>query len=149
MILFFSNLQEREAVKEQGEVETHRNSIVTISEGADIWSSARTIRLREYSESNILPSASSGHIVKAMVRECSIVSDTARGEANRSHLILQRSVLASKINDISAKSREGRVLHANDSTSSGIQGNRVVQSEQVIRKHGGVAEDKNKVRIRT
>jgi DNA-directed RNA polymerase alpha subunit len=41
------------------------------------------------------------------------------------------------------------VLHANASTSSGIQGERVVRSEEAIRKHGGVAEDKNKVRIRT
>jgi hypothetical protein len=119
-------------VKEQGEVETHWNSIVAISEGADIWSSERTIRLREYSESNILPLASPGHRVEAMVRECSLVSDTAWGEANRSHLILQRSVLASKINDISAKYWEGRVLHANASTSSGIQGERVVQSKQAI-----------------
>jgi hypothetical protein len=35
MIFFFSNLQERESVKEQGEVNTHWNSIVAISEGAD------------------------------------------------------------------------------------------------------------------
>jgi hypothetical protein len=61
---FFSNLQDREAVKEQGEVETHWNSIVTILEGEDIWSSERTIGLREYSGSNIMSLASSGHRVK-------------------------------------------------------------------------------------
>jgi hypothetical protein len=88
-----------------------------------------------------MPLASSGRRAKAMVRECSLVSDTAWGEANRSHLILQQSVLASKINDIVAKSREGRVMRANVSTGSGIQGERVVQSEQAIRKHGGVTED--------
>jgi hypothetical protein len=67
----------------------------------------------------------------------------------RSHLILQRSVLASKINDSAAKSLVGRVLHhANASTGSGRQGKRVVRSEQAIRKHGDVAEDKNKVRMR-
>jgi len=148
MIGFFSNLHNREAVRGQGELETHWESIMAIAEGEDIWSSDRTIGLREYSESHILPLASSGHRVEAMVRECSLVSDTARGEANRSHLILQRSVLASKINDIAAKSREGRVLHANASIGSGIQGERVVRSEEAIRKHGGVAEDKGKVRMR-
>jgi hypothetical protein len=117
---FFSSLHNREAVRGQGELENHWESIVAIAEGEDIWSSERTVGLREHSESHILPSASSpGHRVEAMVRECSLVSDTARGEANRSHLILQRSVLASKINDIAAKSREGGVLHANGGTSSG------------------------------
>jgi hypothetical protein len=97
-------------VRGQGELENHWESIVAIAEGEDIWSSERTVGLRECSESHILPLASSGHRVEAMVRECSLVSDTARGEANRSHLILQPSVLASKINDIAAKSREGRVI---------------------------------------
>ena len=121
---------------------------MAIAEGEDIWSSDRTIGLREYSELHILPLASSGHRVEAMVRESFLVSDTARGEANRSHLIIQRSVLASKINDIAAKSREGRALHANASTGSGIQGERVVRLEEAIRKHGGMAEDKGKVRMR-
>jgi hypothetical protein len=45
--------------------------------------------------------------VKAVVLECSLVSDPAQGEANRSDLILQQTVLGSKSNDISAKSQEG------------------------------------------
>jgi hypothetical protein len=40
------------------------------------------------------------------------------------------------------------VLHANGSTSSGIQGARAVRSEEAIRKHGGVTEDRSKVRMR-
>ena len=128
MIGFFSNLRNREAaVRGQRELETHWESFMAIAEGEDIWSLNRIIGQQEYLVSHILPLASSGHRAEGMVRECSLVSDTARGEANRSHLILQRSVLASKINDIAAKSREGRVLHANASTGSGIQGERVVR----------------------
>jgi hypothetical protein len=77
MLGFFSNLQDREAVREQGETENHWEAIVAISEGEDIWSSERTRALREYSESHIMPLASSGHRVASMVRECSLVSDTA------------------------------------------------------------------------
>ena len=121
---------------------------MAIAEGEDIWSLNRIIGQWEYLESHILPLASSGHRAEGMVRECSLVSDTARGEANRSNLILQRSVLASKSNDIVARSREGRVLHADASTGSGIQGERVVRLEEAIRKHGGMAEDKGKVRMR-
>jgi hypothetical protein len=36
----------------------------------------------------------------------------------------------------------------NGGTSSGIQGARVVRSEEAIRKHGGVTEDRSKVRMR-
>jgi hypothetical protein len=106
---FFSSLHNGEAVRGQGELENHWESIVAIAEGEDIWLSERTVGLGECSESHILPLASSGHRVEAMVRECSLLSDTARGKANRSHLILQRSVLASKINDIPTKSWEGGV----------------------------------------
>jgi hypothetical protein len=40
------------------------------------------------------------------------------------------------------------VLHANGSASSGIQGERVVRSEEAIWKHGGVTEDGSKVQMR-
>jgi hypothetical protein len=63
MIPFFSNLQDREAVKEQGEVETHWNSIVTIPEGEAIWSSERTIGLWGYSVSNLRTLSSLSHRV--------------------------------------------------------------------------------------
>ena len=47
-------------------------------------------------------------------------------------------LLASKIKDIAAKSPDGRVLHANAITGSGIQGQRAMWSEEAIWKHGGV-----------
>jgi hypothetical protein len=49
----------------------------------------------------------------------------------------------------SAKDREGKVLHANASTGSGLQGERELRSEDSVRKHGGATDDKNKVRQRT
>jgi hypothetical protein len=149
MIEFFSGLKTREAVKAQGEVETFGGPIAAIAGGEDIWQSELTIELRRYVEAKILPLASSTHRVEAMVRECSHCASTDRGESTRSHYILQRSVLNSKINEISAKDREGRVLHANASTGSGLQGERELRSEDSIRKHGGAMDDKNKVRQRT
>ena len=62
------------------------------------------------------------------------------------HLIPQQSLLESKINDRAAKSHDvGRVLHANASTGSGIQGKRVLRSEEAIQKDRGVIEDTSKV----
>ena len=89
MLAFFSSLDNKRAVRGQGELETHWEPIMAMAEREDIWSSDITIGLQEYSESHVLPLASSGHKVEAMVRKRSLVSDTARGEANRSRLILQ------------------------------------------------------------
>ena len=41
------------------------------------------------------------------------------------------------------------MLHANASIGTGIQGQRVLKSEQAIRKHGGLTEDIDKIRKRT
>jgi hypothetical protein len=109
MIKFFSGLKSREEVKAQGGVENFWGStIVAIAGGEDIWESESTIELRRYIKAKILPLASSTHRVEAMVRECSHCASTDRGESTRSHYILQRSVLNSKINEMSAKGREGR-----------------------------------------
>jgi hypothetical protein len=149
MIKFFSGLKTREEVKAQGDVERFWGSTVAIAGGEDMWESESTIELKGYVEAKILPLASSTHRVEAMVRECSHCASTDRGESTRSHYILQRSVLNSKINEISAKEREGRVLHANASTGSGLQGERELRSEESVRKHGGATDDKKKVRQRT
>jgi hypothetical protein len=102
--------------------------------------------LRRYVEAKILPLVSSTDRVEAMVRECSHCASTDRGESSRSHYILQRSVLNSKINEISAKDhREGRVLHANASTGSGLQGERNLRSAEPVWKHGGATDDRKKV----
>jgi ribosomal protein S12 len=84
-----------------------------------------------------------------MVRECSHCASTDRGKSSRSHYILQQSVLNSKINEISAKDREGRVLHANASTGSGLQGERNLRSVESVWKHRGATDDKKKFRQQT
>jgi hypothetical protein len=150
MIEFFSKLKTREEVKGQGEVREHFwGSIEAIAGGEDIWQSESTVELRRYVEAKILPLASSTHRVEAMVRECSHCASTDQGESSRSHYILQQSVLNSKINEISAKDREGRVLHANASTGSGLQGERNLWSVEPVWKHGGATDDRKKVRQRT
>jgi hypothetical protein len=146
MIKFFAGLKSREEVKAQGEVENVWGSIVAIAGGENIWESELTIELRRYVKAKILPLASSTHRVEAMVRERSHCASTDRGESTRSHYIFQRSVLNSKTNEMSAKGRVGRVLHANASTGSGLQGERELRSKESVRKHGGGTDDKKNVR---
>jgi hypothetical protein len=144
MIEFFSKLKTRKEVKGQEIVlEYFWGSIEAIAGGKDIWQSESTV------EAKILPLASSTHRVKAMVRECSHCASTDQGKSSRSHYVLQRSVLNSKINEISAKDREGRVLHANASTGSGLQGERNFWSVELVQKHDGATDDKKKVRQQT
>ncbi len=146
MIKFFSGLKTREEVKAQGDVE---GSMVATAGGENVWESESTIELRGCVEAKISPLASSTHRVEAMVRECSHCASTDRGESTGSHCTLQRAVLNSKINETSAKEREGRVLHAKARTGSGLQGERELRSEESVMKHGGATDDKKKVRQRT
>jgi hypothetical protein len=70
---FFSNLRGERNIKEQGN-RYHWNPLSF--EGDDIWSSEEQLRYRNI-RVKIMPLASSGH--KLVVRECSLVSDTAPG----------------------------------------------------------------------
>jgi hypothetical protein len=144
MLTYFATKMSVEQVKEQGALSTLWGSVEKVAAGANIWESEETADLREYSESKILPLASSTHRVEAMVRECSHCAATNRGEASRSHYIFQRSVLNTKMNDISAQDRIGRVLRANGSTGPGVQGEREIRSEEAKRKHGGGQRRKKK-----
>lgn len=125
-------------------------SVVAIANGGDLWDETcdDTAPLRKYAKERILPLASSTHRVEAMVRECSHVASTNRGEDARSNYIFLRSIMNSVINDIAAMGKENRVLRANGSMHAGVQGQRVVRSEEARRKHGGAVEDESKVRKR-
>jgi hypothetical protein len=140
----------RENIREM--IESHIkcwDSVVAISNGEDPWGAATaTAALRVYAKERILPLASSTHRVEAMVRECSHVAATDRGEDARSHYIFLRSALNSAINDIAAKDREDRPLRANGSMGPGLQGQREVRSAESQRKHGGIVKDGIKVRKR-
>jgi hypothetical protein len=75
--------------------------------------------------------------------------NTDQGKSSRSHHILQQSVSKPNIIEMMAKDREGRVLHANASTGSGLQGERNLWSVELVWKHGGATDDKKKVRQQT
>jgi len=98
--------------------------------------------LREYARDRILPLASSTHRVEAMVRECSHVSATNRGEASRSNYIFLRSIYNTWINREATKTREGRELKGNGSMGGGKKGERQVRGKNRNR-HQGEVEKKN------
>ena len=75
------------------------DDVAQVANGEDLWVSDKTRLLREYAQKFILPLASSTHRVEAMVRECSHVAATNRGEESRSDFIMTRSVFQTVIGE--------------------------------------------------
>ena len=142
MIAFFEQHRHPDTLKLR-DLYVHLNDVERVSKGEDMWESEHTKALRHFAETRILPLASSTHRVEAMVRECSHVASTDRGEQARSHYIFLRSVMSSKINDIARHEEELRRLNRGEDDAKVRRGRgkkRVKVALKFIKERGDEAD---------